>query len=114
MDYTKQRKLAATLFPEHAEIMLDENHCFGEITNYIKENNLQNEFLGKLEFFCSEWAYRWALNIGNRDVMINRVTDSYWAYEWARVIGDQDVMINRVTDSEWAYEWALNIGNRNI
>ncbi|TXG84165.1 MAG: hypothetical protein E6R13_03405 [Spirochaetes bacterium] len=46
--------------------------------------------------------------------MINRVTKSEWAYYWAIDIGNQDIMIHRITESKWAYYWAKNIGNRDI
>jgi hypothetical protein len=62
----------------------------------------------------SEYAYYWAMNIGNRDIMIDRITDSKYAYCWARDIGNQDIMIDRITESEWAYYWAKDIGNKDI
>ena len=44
--------------------------------------------------------YMWAKNIGNRDVMINKITDSLEAYFWAIEIGNIDIMIDRITDDE--------------
>lgn len=41
-------------------------------------------FLG---FICPE----------DREIMIDRVTDSYWAYNWAKMIGNKDIMIERIT-----------------
>ena len=63
--------------------------------------------------FDSETAYEWARNIGNKDIMINRITESEWAYHWAVSIGNKDIMIDRITESGWAYEWAKNIGNKD-
>jgi hypothetical protein len=62
----------------------------------------------------SAYAYFWAMNIGNRDIMIDRITESEWAYCWARDIGNQDIVIDRITDSKYAYYWAKDIGNRDI
>jgi len=59
-------------------------------------------------------AYRWALNIGNKDVMIDKITDSEHAYWWAKNIGNKDVMIDKITDSECAYWWARDIGNQDV
>jgi hypothetical protein len=66
------------------------------------------------EGICSEWAYYWARNIGNKEIMIDRVTESEWAYYWAIAIGNKEIMIDRVTESEWAYRWAIRIGNKEI
>ncbi len=62
----------------------------------------------------SEWAYRWARNIGNEDIMIDKINESEWAYTWATVIGNQDIMIDKINESEWAYWWASDIGNKDI
>jgi hypothetical protein len=62
----------------------------------------------------NEYAYHWAMDIGNQDIMISRITDSFYAYHWAMDIGNQDIMIDRVTDSEYAYCWARDIGNQDI
>ena len=59
-------------------------------------------------------AYHWALKIGNRDIMIEKITTPKYAYYWARFIGNRDVMINKINNSESAYEWAYYIGNRDI
>ncbi|TXG86122.1 MAG: hypothetical protein E6R13_01160, partial [Spirochaetes bacterium] len=62
----------------------------------------------------SYYAYLWAKDIGNQDIMIHRITNSQWAYCWARYIGNQDIMIDRITDSVYAYCWARDIGNQDI
>jgi hypothetical protein len=46
----------------------------------------------------SEYAYFWARDIGNQDIMINCITDSVYAYCWARGIGNTDIMIARYPD----------------
>ena len=46
--------------------------------------------------------------------MIDRVTNSQWAYRWARYIGDREVMIDRVIESYWAYRWAEDIGDKEV
>lgn len=40
--------------------------------------------------------------------------NSETAYQWAYYIGDREKMINKITEPEWAYFWASNIGNREI
>ncbi len=77
----------------------------------VKEISLDEVMLSITK---SEPAYWWALNIGNRDIMINHITESEWAYKWAIMIGNKGIMIDRITESEWAYRWALNIGNKDI
>ena len=77
------------------------------------EDLAKSEFPHKLNL-NSEAAYLWALNIGNQDVMINKITDSNYAYWWAKDIGNHDIMIDKITDSEDAYYWANVIGNHDI
>jgi hypothetical protein len=63
----------------------------------------------------SMWAYYWALYIGNRDIMIDKVNKrSMWAYYWALYIGNRDIMINRVVESRYALEWAIDIGDEDV
>jgi hypothetical protein len=59
-------------------------------------------------------AYHWAINIGDREIMRDRVTESKWAYYWACEIGDREIMIDRVTEPIYAYYWAIEIGDREI
>jgi hypothetical protein len=62
----------------------------------------------------SRSAYFWAFEIGDREIMRDRVTESHDAYLWARDIGDRKIMIDRVTESVWAFAWAKDIGDRKI
>jgi hypothetical protein len=62
----------------------------------------------------SEWAFNWAINFGDHEIMRDRVTESKWAYYWAIYSGDKEIMRDRVTDSEYAYWWAFEIGDREI
>ncbi len=62
----------------------------------------------------SEDAYYWASEIGDREIMLDRVAESQYAYAWALDIGDKEIMRHRVTDSAWAYRWACDIGDRQI
>ena len=62
----------------------------------------------------SKWAFYWALYIGNRDIMIKKTKSSKWAYWWALHIGNKDVMVEKIKSEEWAYKWAYNIGNRDV
>jgi hypothetical protein len=40
--------------------------------------------------------------------------DSETAFFWARFIGNKDIMIDKITESEWACYWACFIGNKEI
>jgi hypothetical protein len=62
----------------------------------------------------SNSAYWWAKNIGDREIMRDRVTESQWAYFWARYFGDREIMIDRVTNSYYAYIWAKDLGDKEI
>ena len=62
----------------------------------------------------SVFAYRWAINIGDKNIMRDRITESEWAYKWARDIGDREIMIDKIKSSKWAYFWALDIGDKEI
>lgn len=67
-----------------------------------------------LDKFDSRTAFYWAYFIGNKDIMIDKITDSEYAYLWTLYIGDDNVMIDRITESREAYYWAKSIGNRDI
>ena len=73
----------------------------------------KSEFPNKLNL-NSNAAYYWARDIGNHDIMISKIKNSYYAYFWAKDIGNHDVMISKINDSYWAYQWALNIGNHDV
>ena len=81
---------------------------------YLSEdaNGLREYF--DFDKFDSMSAYGWALHIGDREIMIGKVTDSISAYYWACHIGDEEIMRDKITDSEWAYRWARNIGDVEI
>lgn len=78
-----------------------------------KEELANSEFPHKLNL-NSEAAYCWARRIGNHDVMIHKITESYYAYNWARYIGNHNVMMDKITDSKSAYYWAYYIGNHDV
>ena len=77
-------------------------------------SNIGNKDLMINKITDSKWAYEWAIGYGNRDIMMHNITNSYWAFHWAYYIGNQDVMINKITDSKYAYYWALHIGNHDV
>ena len=62
---------------------------------FLSENHqgLDKYFKKYFKKFDNRTAYHWAYNIGDRDIMIDRITESEWAYDWARYIGNKDVMI---------------------
>ena len=90
----EDRKLGAKLFPKIAEVILDEDNCYPEIFTAFRKHYSLDDLPAEIP---SVWAYYWARLIGDRDVMRDRVTDSYWAYEWARTIGDREIMRDRIT-----------------
>jgi hypothetical protein len=96
-------------------IEIDKDKCKfnrGELLYRGKKDGLFPYF--EISEFDSRTAYYWGKYVGNRDVMINYVTNSEWAYKWAYHIGNRNVMIDRVTESKWAYYWMETIGNKNI
>ena len=107
---------AVLKFNRKDKIQIDSNKCK---VRKCKIVFLSENPEGMLKFFNSnkfdsKTAYKWALDIGNQDIMIDRITESEWAYKWAYYIGNRDIMIDRITESEWAYYWALFIGNKDI
>ena len=120
MDYKDQRKLAVKLLtgkipPNELSCLKNEKTCFTEIMAKLKPyRKTVLGIIAETGNIPSEWAYWWVLNIGDREIMIDRITDSQWAYQWAITIGDEEIMIGRITDSQWAYNWGKYIGNREI
>lgn len=43
----------------------------------------------------SKWAYRWACDIGDQIIMIERITEPHWARLWAARIGDTEYLLKR-------------------
>ena len=110
----EQRELGARLFPEVKTEVLDYKCCFDAIFEALLKRDV--DVLSRIENvdIPSEWAYEWTLKIGNRNIMIDRITESRWAFHWGLNMGDRGIMIDRVTESVWAYHWAINIGNRDV
>jgi hypothetical protein len=50
-----------------------------------------------------ERAYKLALKYGIHETYLPCIRSSKWAYAWAHDIGNEEIMIDRITDSEWAY-----------
>ena len=113
LSFEEQRELGARLFPEARREISDWSYCYTDIFKVLKR--LDIDVLARIENvdIPSEWAYEWARSIGDRKIMIDRVTEPEWAYYWARGIGDRKIMIDRITESKWAYLWASNIGDRD-
>lgn len=110
MTYANQRKLFAKKLPEMADIVLSKRNCYRKICDAIVDKGLQKKAREVvLNANISEWAYKWAYLIGDRDIMRERVIDSEWAYRWAYLIGDRGIMRERVIDKKWMNAWAQNI-----
>ena len=117
MNYSEQRKFALEIFkdiPQLCDTIREGYNCFNQIFEVAKTYRTQILKIVKNIEIPNYWAYLWARDIGDKDVMIKKITDSYWAYLWALNIGDKDVMIQKITDSYWAYYWARFIGNRDV
>jgi hypothetical protein len=46
----------------------------------------------------------WASRIGDKEIMMDRVTEPVWAYMWIESIGDKEIMEGRVVKSHWIHE----------
>ncbi len=112
----KVRKCKIVFLSENPEGMLKffDHEKFDSETAYYWARNIGNKNIMIDKIIDSFWAYFWAVYIGNRDIMIDRITESKWAYYWARDIGNKDIMISKIVKSEWALHWAYNIGNKDI
>ena len=103
-------------FDEKNKVQIDTGKCKARKCKIVF---LSKNPEGLLQFFDhekfnSETAYWWATKIGNKDIMIDRITESKWAYYWAYFFGNKDIMISKVVESDWAYMWALYIGDEDI
>ena len=117
VEQTEQDKLFKVLFlSESPEGML---HYFdiNEFTSadaYYWASEIGNQDVMIDRITSPEYALLWGMTIGDRDIMIDKITKSDFAYYWAFYIGNQDVMIDRITESNYAYHWAKDIGNKEI
>ena len=59
--------------------------------------------------FTSREALQWVLNIGDEELIIDKITDDYHAFMWARYIGDKEIMKKRITTSQVAQMWITYI-----
>jgi hypothetical protein len=103
-------------FDEKDKVQIDSDKCKVKKCKIVF---LSEKTEGILKYFDvnkfdSRTAYFWARNIGNQDIMIDRITNSYYAYCWAANLGDRDKIINRIKDPIWAFYWACNFGDRDI
>lgn len=49
----------------------------------------------------SGFAYKWARDIGDHDIMRPLVTAPHWVYLWIRDIGDKDVMLPLIKGTQY-------------
>ena len=112
----KVKKCKIVFLSENPEGLLQffDHEKFDSETAYWWARNIGNKDIMIDKITDSHWAYYWADNFGNRDIMIDRITESQWAYRWAYNFGDRDIMIDRITEPVWAYTWAYYIGNKDI
>jgi hypothetical protein len=81
-----------------------------EIT-LVKELSLEEVMLSINK---SKPGYAWARWIGNRDIMVDKITESGWAFHWASNIGNRDIMKSRVTEPYWIYWWNITFPSDKI
>ena len=43
-----------------------------------------------------------------------KITSENYAYLWARDIGNQDIMMPKITNSRYAFYWIVNFGNYKL
>ncbi len=77
----------------------------------VKEISLDEVMLSITE---SEPAYKWARDIGNKNIMINHITESEWVFYWAKNIGNRDIMKSRITGPKWVGIWNYWFPNNKI
>jgi len=53
----------------------------------------------------STTAYERAKNQYEIEFMLDHVVESEWAFKWARDIGDKASMRTRITDAAWKRKW---------
>ncbi len=63
----------------------------GKIKEYLVGFPNDTPLVDMLNGVTSEWAFYWGRDIGDREIMRERVTESKWAYFWARQIGDREI-----------------------
>ena len=79
-----------------------------------KEQLANSEFPAKFNNLSSYAAYHWAINIGNHDIMMHKITDPDYAYYWALNIGNHDVMKPKVTNPYYIRFWNQSFPDNKI
>ena len=107
MTEQEQRDLGCELFkdfPEFCDII--KNKCWDSILYFVRKHKdeLRKIVIDNIGKLPSRWAYYWAKDIGDREILIEKVHESKWAYRWALELGDKEIMIDRVTESRWVNE----------
>jgi len=111
MNYTDMRLLGIQLFPELETLIRAPDNCFSIILQSINIKKPLRDRFFDLESIPSEVAYKWAIVIGNKGIMLDHIKESLWALQWARYIGDTGTMALRITRVEDAREWiSANLG----
>ena len=95
-------------------IVLDEIKDSNYKVLFVSESSEGMKDYFNFDEFTATDAYYWARDIGDRDIMITKITDSQYAYWWAKYIGNKNVMIDKITGSYYAYHWAAHIGDKEI
>lgn len=105
LDQSQQRALAAKLFPWHKNFILNKGNCTLDIIGVLYDSRVRT--LGAIvgQEIPEEWAYLWARDIGDCDVMMPFITSGQCAYQWALNIGDRDKMVPLITESKWMHFW---------
>lgn len=90
--------------------------CYKEILPRLKEKIDDGEItLDELsKHFDEETALNWALYIGDKDIMREKIKTEKYALNWVLFIGDRELMIKKIKTERGAFDWALCLENRDI
>lgn len=77
---------------------------------YLSENTDGLRKFFNFNKFDSETAYKWALKIGDREIMRDKITHNCHAYLWAFYIGDREIMRERIIDPFWINKFDKKFG----
>lgn len=79
--------------PELAAVILNKDNCYSGIAEAVK-NSLARELL-RDSVHDSETAYCWARNIGDREIMRDRVIEPQWIELWNEEMPDYKIDLEK-------------------
>ena len=84
-----------------------------DILKWVRQNPKRNrKRLCKRFENDDEFAYKFAKQYFEyQDFLKHFITESAWAYEWAREFGDRQIMVHKITKEKHAYLWGCEFGS---